>query len=327
MSNETNLSTMIDAIDPDKAKYDKNVKEFLSDIQVLARIVKYTVKEVEHLSIEEIMKCIKPDSIKTGVVDVNPGLTNMGKVESLQTENSVPGEGYITFDIRFVLRYDKQELEIIINIEAQKSTDYNVLGYHLENRIVFYLARLISSQKETQFHHSEYDNIKKVYSIWICMDAEANEEGISKISLNAETVYGKEMFFPKLDKMCGIVIRIRKEDGEKSKNKLIAMLEDLLSTRNRELKKQLMVKEYGMVMTTELERKVDMCNLSDVIEERAMKKGMEKGMEKGIIEGSFGTLVSLVKKGRLTEEEAAEELGITAEEFHKKLTSANGTGI
>lgn len=82
------------------------------------------------------------------------------------------------FDIRFNLRYDEEELEIIINIEAQKSTDHNALGYHLENRIVFYLARLISSQKETQFHHSEYDDIKKVYSIWICMDAEKDEEGI-----------------------------------------------------------------------------------------------------------------------------------------------------
>ena len=192
MSNETNLSTIIDVIEPDKAKYDKNVKEFLSDIQVLARIVKYTIIEVEHLGIEEIMKCIDAKSIETDKVCLNPGLTNLGKVESLQTENSVPGEGYITFDIRFILHYNEQDLEIIINIEAQKSTDHNALGYHLENRIVFYLARLISAQKETQFHHSEYDDIKKVYSIWICMDAENNEEGISKISLNAETVYGKE---------------------------------------------------------------------------------------------------------------------------------------
>lgn len=297
MSNETNLSTIIDAIEPEKAMYDKNVKELLSDIQVLARIVKYTVKEVEHLSIEEIMKCIVPESVKTGEVDVNPGLTNLGKVESLQTENSVPGEGYITFDIRFILHYDEEELEIIINIEAQKSTDHNALGYYLENRIVFYLARLISSQKETQFHHSEYDDIKKVYSIWICMDAEKDEEGIAEISLNTENVYGKEMSFPKLDKMCGIVIRIRKEDGEKSKNKLIAMLEDLLSTKNKAVKKLIMVEEYGMVMTAELERSVDMCNLSDVIVEVAMKNGLEKGIAEGLEKGIEKGIAEGIKKG------------------------------
>lgn len=311
MSNETNLSTIIDAIDPDKAKYDKNVKEFLSDIQVLARIVKYTIKEVEHLSIEEIMKCIDVKSIETGKAKVNPGLTNLGKVESLQTENSVPGEGYITFDIRFILRYDEEELEIIINIEAQKSTDHNALGYHLENRIVFYLARLISSQKETQFHHSEYDDIKKVYSIWICMDAEDDEEGISMISLNTENAYGKEMSFPELDKMCGIVIRIRKEDGEKSTNKLIAMLEDLLSTKDKELKKQIMVDEYGMVMTAELERSVDdMCNLSTVVE--------EKGIEKG--ESLLGTLIAkLFEVGRTSDAELAAKDEEARKKFYKEF--------
>lgn len=310
MSNETNLSTVIDAIDSNKVKYDKNVKEFLSDIQVLARIVKYTVKEVEHLDIEEIMKCIDAKSVETDKAKVNPGLTNLGKVESLQTENSVPGEGYITFDIRFILRYDEQELEIIINIEAQKSTDHNALGYHLENRIVFYLARLISSQKETQFHHSEYDDIKKVYSIWICMDADDDEEGISKISLNTENIYGKEMSFPELDKMCGIIIRIRKEDGEKSKNELIAMLEDLLSSKNKELKKQIMMDEYGMVMTAKLERGVDMCNLSDVIE--------EKGIEKG--EALLGTLITkLFEAGRTSDAELAAKDEEARKKFYKEF--------
>lgn len=41
-------------------------------------------------------------------------------------------------------------------------------------------------------------------------------------------LYGKEQHFPKLDKMCGRVIRIRNRDNiEESKNALIAMLEDL----------------------------------------------------------------------------------------------------
>lgn len=278
MNSETNLSAVIDSIDSDKAKYDKNIKEFLSDIQILARIVKYTVKEVEHLSIDEIMGCIDSKSIDTGNVRVNPGRTNLGKIECCQTENSIQGEGYITFDIRFILFYKEKEIKIIINIEAQKSADEKTLGYHLENRVIFYLARLISSQKETQFFHSNYDDIKKVYSIWICMDAKENEEGISKISLNAETVYGNEMLFPELDKVCGVIVRIRKEDGKKSKNKLIAMLEDLLSSKDKGLKKKLMTDEYKMVMTTKLERSVDdMCNLSTVVEEKGIQKGIEEG--------------------------------------------------
>ena len=49
MKENTNLGVVIDGIDSSKAKYDKNVKQFMSDIQVLARIVKYTVEEVGHL--------------------------------------------------------------------------------------------------------------------------------------------------------------------------------------------------------------------------------------------------------------------------------------
>ena len=84
------------------------------------------------------------------------------KVESIQTEDAIPNEDYITYDIRFVLAAAAMELEIVINIEAQRSMSHSRLGYHLENRIVFYLARLISSQKGINFAKSGYDNIKKV---------------------------------------------------------------------------------------------------------------------------------------------------------------------
>ena len=130
-------------------------------------------------------------------------------------------------------------IKIIINIEAQKSTDPVKLGYHLENRIIFYLSRLISSQKQKEFFHSEYDKIKKVYSIWICMDASNDEDSVNKISLKEETLFGKPSAFSQLDKMCGIVIWIREQnDVEESKNQLIAMLEDLLKDEAIEKKKK-----------------------------------------------------------------------------------------
>lgn len=136
MEIRTHLGNAIEAIDSLKARYDKNVKELLADIQVLSRIVKHTVTEVESLSIQEIMDCIDRSSIRVGVVPVEPGLTNMGKVESIRTEDAIPNEDYITYDIRFVLAAATMELEIIINVEAQRSMSHSRLGYHLENRIV-----------------------------------------------------------------------------------------------------------------------------------------------------------------------------------------------
>ena len=309
MEIRTHLGNAIEAIDSLKARYDKNVKELLADIQVLSRIVKHTVTEVESLSIQEIMDCIDRSSIRVGVVPVEPGLTNMGKVESIQTEDAIPNEDYITYDIRFVLAAAAMELEIIINVEAQRSMSHSRLGYHLENRIVFYLARLISSQKGINFAKSEYDNIKKVYSIWICMDADRTSDSISRISLKADTLFGKPCGFPKLDKMCGMVIRIRNNNVAESKNKLIAMLEDVLSSEDSDVKKHKLEDKYDMKMTTELEGRINgMCNLSDVVEERGIERGIT-----GLVEvlREMGTpseviIEKIMKKFSLTEKKARE---------------------
>lgn len=61
--------------------------------------------------------------------------------------------------------------QIIINVEAQKDEPSK---YDIFNRAVFYVSRLISSQKERDFKNSDYDNIKKVYSIWVCMNISEN---------------------------------------------------------------------------------------------------------------------------------------------------------
>ena len=322
MKTQTHLKNTIDAIDSDKAKYDKNIKELLADIQVLSRILKYTVEEVKDLTIEEIIECIDDQSIEVGTALVDPGLTNTGRIENVQTENSVPNEGYISFDIRFSIHYKKKTIKIIINIEAQKSTDPVKLGYHLENRIIFYLSRLISSQKQREFFHSEYDKIKKVYSIWICMDASNDEDSVNKISLKEETLFGKPSAFSQLDKMCGIVIWIREQnDVEESKNQLIAMLEDLLKDEAIEKKKKNLEKKYNMKMTLDLERRIDdMCNLSDVVEERGIEKGIEKGTEKE----RTRVIQKMIEKG-YTKEDIL-DLDYTEDEY-KKAKDAVGVDV
>ncbi len=57
-------------------------------------------------------------------------------------------------------------------------------------RIMFYLARMISAQKQTEFYHSVYDNPKKVRSIWLCLDNSEDGDCIEEIRLNRNTVLG-----------------------------------------------------------------------------------------------------------------------------------------
>lgn len=54
------------------------------------------------------------------------------------------------------------------NLEAQHKDNP---GYPLVSRAIYYCSRLLSKQMNAPdgFQHFDYDKIKKVYSIWICI--------------------------------------------------------------------------------------------------------------------------------------------------------------
>jgi len=272
---ETNLAQTVNATNDSSSAYDTNVKYLLADKQILSRILKYTIEEFQDMDFEDIMGCIGND-IEIGTRPVDAGLSNLGRVEETITEDNVPGEGIIYYDIRFTAYHKEKEIKILINIEAQKSSDSDKLGYHLENRIVFYLARMISAQKQIEFFHSDFDNLKKVRSIWICMDNDVTEDSIEEISFDRKTVFGNKIISYHTDLMKGIIVNIRndkdhnsREGVKKSQNVLIAMLEELLSEKDAVEKKRILADEYGMIMTAELEGRIRiMCNLSENIRER-----------------------------------------------------------
>ena len=284
---ETNLAQAVDAADDSGSAYDTNVKHLLADKQILSRILKYTVEEFGDMSFTDIMGCIS-DDIEIGTRPVDAGLSNLGRVRGTATEDNVPGEGIIYYDIRFTAYHKKREMKILVNVEAQRSSDSGKLGYHLENRIIFYLARMISAQKQTEFFHSDFDNLKKVRSIWICMDNDETEDSIEEIGFHSKTVFGNKNNSYPMDLMKGIIVNIRNvgndsSEGsvEKSSNVLIAMLEELLSGKTAAEKKRILTDEYGMVMTAELEGRLQiMCNLSENIEAKGIKEGIKEGIKK-----------------------------------------------
>lgn len=282
---ETYLSQAIAASADARAAYDTNVKFLLADKQILARILKYAVEEFADMTIEDIIASIG-DDVEIDTQKVDPGLSNTGRVHGMDTEDNVPGEGKVRYDLRFSAYHKREEMKFLINIEAQKTSNPKTLGYHLENRIIYYLARMISAQKQTEFYHSDYDALKKVRSIWICMDTGESNDSIEEIYLDRRTIFGKVPEGYHVDLLRGIIIRIRdRENVEESKNVLIAMLEDLLSQKNEKEKKQVLTEKYGMKMTVELEGRLrTMCNLSENIEEKAMEKGLTEGGAKQIIE-------------------------------------------
>ena len=137
---------------------------------------------------------------------------------------------------------------------------------------------MISAQKQTEFFRSDYDSLKRVRSIWICQGNEENGDSIEEISLDKKTVYGNPESTYGTDLVKGIIINIRnRENVKSSQNILISMLEDLLSQTDSEQKKRILTEEYGMIMTTELEGRIQtMCNLSENIRDTAIEEGIEK---------------------------------------------------
>ena len=64
---------------------------------------------------------------------------------------------------------------------------------------------------------------------------------------------------------------------------------------------------------------ITMCEAMDVIAQRIENKGIRKGeangIRKGIQQGKLETVVSMYRKGKLTVDECAEELGMTVNQF------------
>ena len=201
--------------------------------------------------------------------------------KSIIAESTVPGEGSIYYDIRFCASVpgNGERIRLIINVEAQK--DYYP-GYQIPTRGVFYCARMISSQMGSEFVNAEYDDIKKVYSIWICMNVPEKSEMPSRIQdEKRDIIPGFPDIKSAYDKLSVIVIGLC--DREKSSNELAGMLNVSLSPDiPAQDKKRQLAEKYDMKMEDGLGKEVDlMCNLSGYVE----KKGMERGIEQGIGQG------------------------------------------
>ena len=312
----TYLAQTLDEVERGKAMCDDYAKCILADPQILANIIKTIIPQFGDMSIDEIIPCIGETVVTLRVPELL-----FRKVENTGTEDIDEEDGKIIYDIKFPLYYKNKEMKIIVNVEAQKSTQPSKLGYHLENRITYYMCRMISSQKNIEFFHSNYDDIKNVYSIWICMDTNIKEDSILKFSMNTEQIFGETTWNPPMDLVNGAVIRIRSGNSkEESRNKLIAMLELLFSKTETKKKKQELEQNFNLKMSTQLEGCVEtMCNISDYFEEVAMERGWQKGMEKGMQQGiqqgmQKGECMQLIRqviaklRKHMTVEETAEML-------------------
>ena len=132
------------------------------------------------------------------MVPVEPGLTNVEKEENgqrivgMNTENAEINEGLIRFDI------------------------------------IFYVSRLVSSQKERDFVKTNYNDIRRVFSTWVCMGTD--ESSIAYVHLAKDDLLGSYPWKGRLDLLNIVLNGISNELPEHGeKYELHRLLSTLLS--------------------------------------------------------------------------------------------------
>ena len=116
-----------------------------------------------------------------------------------------------------------------------------------------------------------------------------------------------------------VLVCLGNSNSENKGNDLHGLLDTLFSAELAPQEKEtILYNDYHIETTFEIEGGLrEMCNLSDLIEE----KGIEKGIQQGIEQGRLTTLISLVQDGLLPVEEAAKRAELTVEAFEKLLAN------
>ena len=307
----------------DKAQYDAACKRLLSERIILAWIMKACVEEFRDCEIHEIAAKYIVGTPQVGVVPVDPDESNgtvQGEVAGTGVGDATMTEGTVTYDVRFMAAapVSGELIRLIINVEAQNNF---YPGYPLIKRGIYYCSRMISAQCGTEFVNAHYEKIKKVYSIWICMNPPKNRKNtITRYRIAEDNLVGsvkeQKAYY---DLMTAVMVCLGAEDDQNYEG-LLKLLDVLFSTEvNLKGKQEILEQEFSIGMTQTMESEVSlMCNLSQGIEEKGIQKGKREERQRGI-----QAMVSVLKDLNVAEDvivkKLEEKFGLSAGQAKKYI--------
>lgn len=292
-----------------EAQYDEKAKRLLGHKYILAYILIKTVDEFSGMLPESVVPYIEGEPF-ISAIPIEPGLTNVvdkeqgRRIVGLNTEHVEVNEGMVRFDIVFYVRMKDGLSQMIVNIEAQKD---DPAGYDILNRAIFYVSRLVSSQKERDFSNTNYNDLKRVFSIWICMNM--SENSMDYVHLANDKLLGSFQWRGRLDLLNIVLIGLSNELPEHDeKYELHRLLGALLSINlTVDEKLNIIETEYNIPVEDSMRKDVSvMCNLSQGI------------LEQGMLQQLF----SLVSKKLLDIEDAAREASMSVDTFMQMMKKA-----
>ncbi len=290
---ETTLAKNLTAMEGMKA-YDDVCKTLLSNREILAWIMKSCLEEYRNMDRKDIEACIEgepqigveavfPDEVADHGMDTGRERKRKKPPEQIRganVEDSSMKERIVTFDIRFYAAAPGGggQIEIIVNLEIQN--DFYP-GYPLIKRALYYCCRMVSSQYGKEFTHQGYGDIKKAYSVWLCVDPPKHRQNtVTRYAVREENLVGDATERKaNYDLLTAVLICLGPEEGERCDG-VLKLLGVLLSPgKEAEEKKAILSSEFGITMTETLERGIhEMCNLSKGVAEKGFQQGMEQGL-------------------------------------------------
>ncbi|MCD8159212.1 MAG: PD-(D/E)XK nuclease family transposase [Clostridiales bacterium] len=234
----------------------------------------------------------------------------------MTTEDTSESEGKVFFDILFYvyIPVSKERVKLIINIEAQNR--FNP-GYSLLKRVIYYCSRLMSSQYNREFDDRNYNDVKKVISVWICMNPPKDKKNtITRFSMTEKNLVGNAKYsYNEYDLIEVVMVCLGGKEDDENYSGLIKLLSTLTSPKLKPNEvKHILSNEFSIKLTKKIESEVlGMCNISYGIYEQGMTEGEIKGREKTLIEN----IKVLMKNLGLSFEEALRALSIPEAEYGK----------
>jgi len=279
-------------------------KQILKHKEVLAVILKETIQEYQGYSTEEIMDFIEADSISSQ--EVSQSRTNT-IINGMPTEFNELNEKTSVFDVMFLSRNPKlsnSKVRVNLHVDIEPQKTYRP-GYPIEKRGLYYLARSLSSQLNLLSEKTDYNQLEKCYSIWICRDDIPEKERFSMSFYQMKNTRNVGSCSPQkenYDLLTLVIIRLGSENYKNDAEDLFHFLTLLLYPQKKDFPKQ--IGKY-----------IDFSHNLELLKEVRYMDGLGQSVwEEGIAHGRKEIIANMLKSG-LSETDIIKFTGCTQNEL------------
>lgn len=305
-------------------QYDIQAKKLLGLKSVFAQIIRLCVPEFEGMTLEDVKNYILDIQVLAKEVSEGYGDVFSQKEEEkillLSNESKVEGEKTVVFDIKTIVRNPKykegdtisyETMELVMNAEMQ--VDSKNLGYKIEQRGVYYVARLTSEQLGTLTKKTNYSKLNKVYSIWILLGEE--EDKLTHLQLKDQD----NSIILEADLFHILLIRLSKTKYVGEKNNIFHLLHSFFDIMELELRKTELNCYFDFRKEEDVEEGVShVSSLASFMIEQAEtiaeSRGIVIGESRGEARGILISAKKLLERG-YSFKEIEDVLGITKKEL------------